>query len=417
MPKNEISTLWTQLEPSLRAYDRVVSLFGFEPVKKAGVIDILGWKLEYVCGPALASFIDQILVRRLNDFTTDIDQPVILDCGANIGFGILNYRRQFPKSKIIAFEPDPQFAPVLRRNLCNNGASDVVVVEAAAWIRSGKVNWLCEGVDGSKIVESDQGQPNLTVVSAVDLADYLRGPVDLLKLDIEGAEYRVVGHLGERLKQAKNILIECHIDQSNVLDFSRMLEVLATAGFKININSFGTWRDLIRQPAVPTNHWEQYLIVAARQGTALPPSDENELMPYIGAKMAVEMWKLRQESERLIEREAGRSQVVSLLIENRATQSTSLQRPFKSDGGRCWYASLPSLRSYADNDNQPTRSTVLLLEDEKLLGPAHCYHEDIRQIGGGKYSHWKSKIFFSTSDNIDPNINGRSYRVSVIRPA
>jgi hypothetical protein len=43
-------------------------------------------------------------------------------------------------------------------------------------------------------------------------------------------------------------------------------------------------------------------------------------------------------------------------------------------------------------------------------GPAHSDHYDIEAIGRGRYSHWKDLgLLLSTSDNTDPNKNGRAY--------
>ena len=63
------------LEEALEAYGSVVSRFGYSPVLNPGRIEILGWDLEYVCGAALANFIDQILVRR--------DQIQVRDLGGH----------------------------------------------------------------------------------------------------------------------------------------------------------------------------------------------------------------------------------------------------------------------------------------------------------------------------------------------
>jgi hypothetical protein len=53
----------------------------------------------------------------------------------------------------------------------------------------------------------------------------------------------------------------------------------------------------------------------------------------------------------------------------------------------------------------------VLLEDEKALGPANCFHDAIRVQGAGRYSIWGKSIYFSTSDNSDPRVNGRCYRL------
>lgn len=93
-----------------------------------------------------------------------------------------------------------------------------------------------------------------------------------------------------------------------------------------------------------------------------------------------------------------------------------LSPPFLSDGGACWIASLPSLGP-GDDEADNARSHLVLKEDGRPLGPAHGIHADIRSVGGGAYSHWKGSLRFSTSDNSDPNLNGRRYTVCTGMPA
>lgn len=57
-----------------------------------------------------------------------------------------------------------------------------------------------------------------------------------------------------------------------------------------------------------------------------------------------------------------------------------------------------------------TTSPIMLYEDGKPLGPAHSTFADIQNLGAGRFSHLKDRQFvFSTSDNTDPNTNGRAY--------
>jgi SAM-dependent methyltransferase len=57
-------------------------------------------------------------------------------------------------------------------------------------------------------------------------------------------------------------------------------------------------------------------------------------------------------------------------------------------------------------------STAVVLEDGRpLAGPANALHDDIRRIGGGRFSFWYDYVYFSTSDNSDPRTNGRSYEI------
>ena len=95
-----------------------------------------------------------------------------------------------------------------------------------------------------------------------------------------------------------------------------------------------------------------------------------------------------------------------------ASKQTSLQGPFQKDTSHAWIALLPQYESAADNMKESAKSKLVLYEDGKPLGPPHSLHDDIRTKGGGRYSHWQANIYFSASDNSDPNKNGRKYAFS-----
>lgn len=237
----------------LRTMDRFVG----------GEVRVFGWELAYVDGPSLWSCLDVIVRKGWNDFSATSDSPVIIDCGANIGISVLHYKRLYPGSRIVAFEPDPKFLPVLKSNLSRNGAADVVVVEAAAWTRDGVVPFHCEGADGSRVMQGPGAHPDAIPVRSVDLSAYLDDPVDLVKMDIEGAEFEVIPHLERKLAQVQNLVVECHLDNRDIGRFSRLLGVLASAGFRVALNSYGRWVDLVRRSHPGRNEFDQYILLAA----------------------------------------------------------------------------------------------------------------------------------------------------------
>ena len=63
----------------------------------------------------------------------------------------------------------------------------------------------------------------------------------------------------------------------------------------------------------------------------------------------------------------------------------------------------------SDNMINNYNSKMVIYENGNPLGPPHSQHDDIRVKGKGMYSQWGSSIFFSTSDNSNPNINNRKY--------
>lgn len=94
----------------------------------------------------------------------------------------------------------------------------------------------------------------------------------------------------------------------------------------------------------------------------------------------------------------------------------SLLPPFTLEKANCWVSSLAPEREDGDSMAEPRRSSLRLFEDDLRIGPGHTMHDAIRESGGGAFSHWGSLLYFSSSDNSNPNTNGRSYCVRVPRP-
>ncbi|WP_235005318.1 pectate lyase family protein [Pedobacter nyackensis] len=65
-----------------------------------------------------------------------------------------------------------------------------------------------------------------------------------------------------------------------------------------------------------------------------------------------------------------------------------------------------------DSPEQPKISKMRIFEDGKELGPAHTNHQEIRNLGKGRFSHWLTSLYISASDNTDPRTNGRKYTYS-----
>jgi hypothetical protein len=101
-------------------------------------------------------------------------------------------------------------------------------------------------------------------------------------------------------------------------------------------------------------------------------------------------------------------------ISGRKVHRAVLRRPFMQLLDSRIAAVAPDLafQDIADRRDGKIQSNILLYEDGKLLGPAHTSLYEVAVLGMGRYAHWKGNysIFaFSSSDNTDPNTNGRTY--------
>jgi hypothetical protein len=87
----------------------------------------------------------------------------------------------------------------------------------------------------------------------------------------------------------------------------------------------------------------------------------------------------------------------------------ALSKPFQKWGGFSYFASAPDLIDLSDSAETPSRSSLLVCENNRVLGPPHSQHADVATIGHGKFSHWGAGFIFSSTDGSDPNVNGREY--------
>ena len=97
-----------------------------------------------------------------------------------------------------------------------------------------------------------------------------------------------------------------------------------------------------------------------------------------------------------------------------------LTGPYFHDSGKGWKVDLShtaiagELAGIADRVWEWERSPLRLFENDRALGPAHALHYQIRRDGCGRFSHWQDHLFFATSDNSNPNENGRIYSFDLL---
>jgi FkbM family methyltransferase len=141
------------------------------------------------------------------------DPATVVDLGANVGLTTLFFAQFFPEARYICVEPNPANAAILRRNVAWLGAR-AQVIEAAVSDRSGQVSFddTLPSYDGH--IASGIGLQAFPLVRACTLDEIVAScglaRIDLLKIDIEGAERDVFARSPDCLSQVGVIIIELH---------------------------------------------------------------------------------------------------------------------------------------------------------------------------------------------------------------
>lgn len=189
--------------------------------------------------PDAQSFVYQfkeIFLEEYYHFQTEKKTPLIYDCGSNVGLSILYFKKKYPLAQIKCFEADENIADYLEKNLAKNKVNDNVIIhKKAVWIDENGIEMNLEGADAGSII----GNGEKKLINSLRLKDLLaqETEIDMLKMDIEGAETQVIKDCADELYKCKNIFIEYHDYQGLPQSLAEILSILEKNNFRYFIKN------------------------------------------------------------------------------------------------------------------------------------------------------------------------------------
>ncbi len=186
-----------------------------------------------------------------------------LDVGANIGYYSLVLAKAVGDAgRVHAFEPVPRLAGTLERNIEANGFRNVIVERLACWSSCGETE-IYEG-PGSNSGTSSLFRQNAeavkghkiqtTTIDAYAVAKQLKS-VDLIKIDVEGAEIDVLEGAWETIARWRPVLIVEVVPrflESRASSFEAFLKLLESRGYECRV----------RDPRPTVDDWEYCNLIA-----------------------------------------------------------------------------------------------------------------------------------------------------------
>lgn len=180
----------------------------------------------------------------VDGFYTPVAGDVVLDVGANVGLFSIWVSRHAPDARVTAFEPFTENYEALVRNLAG-WRHRVTPVNMAVGRREGRGQMVLTGdrsLDHRLSTTDIEGAPGVGIVS---LAEAIRSTgsdmVDLLKLDVEGAEVEIFeGADAATLRRIRRLAIEYH-DNIRPGTLRRLKEILQPTHRLISVrgNDYG----------------------------------------------------------------------------------------------------------------------------------------------------------------------------------
>jgi FkbM family methyltransferase len=153
----------------------------------------------------------QVLLNREYEPPMSLLPSVIVDAGANIGMTSVFYANRYPEATVLAIEPEISNFRMLVKN--TTAYKTVIPIHGALWGRATSV--AVRGVGefshwGVRVSE----EPSVVSAPAFTVSDLMSrydiNFIDILKLDIEGAEMEVFGTCDSWIGKVGMLAVETH---------------------------------------------------------------------------------------------------------------------------------------------------------------------------------------------------------------
>lgn len=173
--------------------------------------------------------VEEVALEREYSFVRQMFRPeaslTVVDLGANIGMFSMYALSVWPSATVYSVEPSPRTYRLLERNRLANPGLHWHVYRYAVWKDDGETQFEEREYSTSSRIASAGVES--TVVPTISLptlmARHVRAPVDLMKMDIEGAEEVVLRESGTVLQEVANLVVEVH---PQVCDSDRVIGML-----------------------------------------------------------------------------------------------------------------------------------------------------------------------------------------------
>lgn len=196
------------------------------------------FKLHFSDSCTLLGGIGEIYEQRVYDFKPKSPEPIVIDCGANIGLASLWFADNIPNCRVISYEADPNIFDIMRLNVNSFGYQKVISpVNAALASHSDGVLFSQEGGFSGQIKYQEHAIfSNEAFVPSVTLAQVLSSHkhVDLLKIDVEGAENDIF-YDNLDLSIVNNLFLEYHSFEKKPQLLAKILNIISNNGFRYHI--------------------------------------------------------------------------------------------------------------------------------------------------------------------------------------
>ena len=193
------------------------------------------WKINCLYNSHVGFLVKEIFVEEVYALKKKTEVSKILDLGSNIGLSVAYFKMRFPDAVIEAYEPDKNSFELLGENSRENDWKNVLINEKAVSDENGFL--YAEQQDEKASVNSNfstKGKDESSKVAARDISEILHQNFHIIKMDIEGGEWKVLKKIIEQqlILKANDWFVEFHEIEKNKKQFEEILNCFEQNGFE-----------------------------------------------------------------------------------------------------------------------------------------------------------------------------------------
>ena len=238
-PRRETLLTFLKLKCTQAVFSKILK----RPITSAS---IFGFRVHFFDFAMFLYLFEEVFLKQEYYFVSDVPNPVIFDCGSNIGLALLYFKKLYPQSTIVAFEPDRTTYAVLQDNVRLNNLTNVHAHNNALSGTEGTIEFYNDPNQPGwprMSIQKERMSGTSETIESVTLSRFIDRKIDFVKMDIEGAEYAVIEELASRrkLNSVNEFVIEYHHHMNPDIDnLSAMLRVFEDNGMGYQIAGTAT---------------------------------------------------------------------------------------------------------------------------------------------------------------------------------
>ena len=192
------------------------------------------WKISCLYNGYVGFLVKEIFVEEVYALNKNKEVFKVLDLGSNIGLSVAYFKMRFPDAAIEAYEPDKNSFELLQKNIRENDWKNVSAEEMAVSDENGFL--FASSIEEKASVNSNfaiSGREE-SQVPAKDISEILQQNFDVIKMDVEGGEWRIfkkIIHI-QLITKANNWFVEFHQIEKNKKQFEEILNCFQQNGFE-----------------------------------------------------------------------------------------------------------------------------------------------------------------------------------------